>query len=149
MSNHRVSAGVKIPRGSGSPFSRVWLCNPMDCSMPGFTVHRQLPGPAQTPVHRVGDATPMQGSVHTPKPRVSTKTWPRKRSIVGKRKAPERGFRLHSHEAQEFLKPQDTPVLLNKLPFIRGILSGLVLLANKNILSRTYAIHQNTFQLRV
>ena len=87
--------------------------------------------------------------LHTPKPRVTTKTWPRERSVVGKRKAPERGFRLRSHEAQEFLQPQDTPVLLNKLPFIRGILSGLVLLANKNILSRTYAIHQNTFPLRV
>ena len=28
----------------------------MDCSMPGFPVHRQFPELAQTPVHRVGDA---------------------------------------------------------------------------------------------
>ena len=28
----------------------------MDCSMPGFPVHYQLPGPAQTHVHRVSDA---------------------------------------------------------------------------------------------
>ena len=27
----------------------------MDCSMPGFPVHHQLPEPAQTHVHRVGD----------------------------------------------------------------------------------------------
>ena len=31
------------------------LCNPMDCSMPGFPVHHQLPELAQTCVHRVGD----------------------------------------------------------------------------------------------
>ena len=28
----------------------------MDCNMPGFPVHHQLPGLAQTHVHRVGDA---------------------------------------------------------------------------------------------
>ena len=32
------------------------LCDPMDCSMPGFPVHHQLPKLAQTHVHRVGDA---------------------------------------------------------------------------------------------
>ena len=32
------------------------LCDPMDCSMPGFPVHHQLPKLAQTQVHRVGDA---------------------------------------------------------------------------------------------
>ena len=32
------------------------LCDPMDYSMPGFTVHHQLPELAQTHVHRVGDA---------------------------------------------------------------------------------------------
>ena len=29
---------------------------PMDCSMPGFPVHHQFLDPAQTHVHRVGDA---------------------------------------------------------------------------------------------
>ena len=29
------------------------LCDPMDCSMPGFPVHHQLPELAQTHVHRV------------------------------------------------------------------------------------------------
>ena len=37
-------------------FSRVPLCNPMDCSTPGFPVHHQLPELTQTHVHRVGDA---------------------------------------------------------------------------------------------
>ena len=32
------------------------LCNPMDCSTPGFPVHHQLPEFAQTHVHRVGHA---------------------------------------------------------------------------------------------
>ena len=32
------------------------LCNPMDCSMPGFPVHHQLLELAQTHVHPVGDA---------------------------------------------------------------------------------------------
>ena len=35
--------------------SHVWLCDPMDCSMPGFPVHHQLLELAQTHVHRVGD----------------------------------------------------------------------------------------------
>ena len=36
--------------------SLVWLCNPMDCSTPGFPVHHQLSELAQTHVHREGDA---------------------------------------------------------------------------------------------
>ena len=35
--------------------SCLTLCDPMDCSTPGFPVH-QLPKLAQTHVHRVGDA---------------------------------------------------------------------------------------------
>ena len=33
------------------------LCNPMDCSTPGFSVHHQLLDLAHTHVYRVGDAT--------------------------------------------------------------------------------------------
>ena len=36
--------------------SCLTLCDPMDCSMPGFPVHHQLPEFTQTHVHRVGDA---------------------------------------------------------------------------------------------
>ena len=32
------------------------LCNPMDCSTPGFPVYHQLPEPAQIHVHCIGDA---------------------------------------------------------------------------------------------
>ena len=32
------------------------LCEPMDCSTPGFPVHHQLPELSQTHMHRVGDA---------------------------------------------------------------------------------------------
>ena len=31
------------------------ICDPMDCSTPGFRVHHQLPDLAQTHVHQVGD----------------------------------------------------------------------------------------------
>ena len=43
--------------------SCLTLCNPMDCSMPGFPVHHQLPELAQTHVLQVGDA--IQPSHHT------------------------------------------------------------------------------------
>ena len=36
--------------------SCLTLCDPMDCSTPGFPVHHQIPELAQTHVHRVGDA---------------------------------------------------------------------------------------------
>ena len=36
--------------------SCAWLCNPMDCSMPGFCVLHYLPEFAQTHVYWVGDA---------------------------------------------------------------------------------------------
>ena len=36
--------------------SHSTLCNPMDCSMPGFPVYHQLPELSQTYVHRVSDA---------------------------------------------------------------------------------------------
>ena len=36
--------------------SGLTLCDPMDCSTPGFPVHHQLPEFAQTLVHWVGDA---------------------------------------------------------------------------------------------
>ena len=36
--------------------SCLTLCNPMDCSVPGFPVHHQLPELAQTHVHSICDA---------------------------------------------------------------------------------------------
>ena len=47
-------------KGESFPISSVTqscptLCNPMDCSTPGFPVQHQLPEPTQTHVHCVGD----------------------------------------------------------------------------------------------
>ena len=36
--------------------SHIWLCYPMDCSMPGFPIYHQLLELAQTHVHRVSGA---------------------------------------------------------------------------------------------
>ena len=44
------------------------LCDPMDCSMPGFPVHHQLLEPIQTHVHRVGDAIQPSHPLSSPSP---------------------------------------------------------------------------------
>ena len=48
--------------------SCLTLCNPMDCSTPGFPVHYQLPELAQTHVHRVSDAVQTSHSLSSPSP---------------------------------------------------------------------------------
>ena len=53
--SHRADS-LKMARAAQSvssvPQSCPTLCDPMDCSTPGFPVHHQLPEPAQTQVHR-------------------------------------------------------------------------------------------------
>ena len=44
------------------------LCDPMDCSTPGFPVHHQFPELAQTHVHRVGDAILPSHPLSSPSP---------------------------------------------------------------------------------
>ena len=44
------------------------LCDPMDCSMPGFPVHHQLPELAQTDVHWVGKAIQSSQPLSSPSP---------------------------------------------------------------------------------
>ena len=44
------------------------LCNPMDCSMPGFPVHLQFLELTQTHVHRVGDAIQPSHPLSSPSP---------------------------------------------------------------------------------
>ena len=44
------------------------LCDSIDCSMPGFPVHHQLPELAQTHVHRVCDAIQPSHPLSTPSP---------------------------------------------------------------------------------
>ena len=63
-----------IKRTSSVQFSSLaqsclTLCDPMDCSMPGFPVHHQLPEFTQTHVHRVGDAIqPSHHPLSSPSP---------------------------------------------------------------------------------
>ena len=57
----------------GNQFSSVTqscltLCDPMDCSTPGFPVSHQLPELAQTHVHRVGDAIQPSHPLSSPSP---------------------------------------------------------------------------------
>ena len=44
------------------------LCNPMDCSTPGFPVHHQLPELAQIHVYRVSDAIQPSHPLSSPSP---------------------------------------------------------------------------------
>ena len=48
------------------------LCDPMDCSTPGFPVHHQLPEFTQTQVHRVGDAIQPSHPLSPPSPPASS-----------------------------------------------------------------------------
>jgi len=49
-------------------FSHVRLCDPMDCSTPGFPVHHQLLETAQTHIHCVGDAIQPSHPLSSPSP---------------------------------------------------------------------------------
>ena len=48
--------------------SYLTLCNPLDCSMPGFPVHHWLTELTQTPVHWVGDAIQPPYPLSSPSP---------------------------------------------------------------------------------
>ena len=48
--------------------SHIWLCNPMDCSMPGFLVLHYLLEFAQTHVHWVGDTIQPSHPLSSPSP---------------------------------------------------------------------------------
>ena len=53
---HFLLQCMKVKRESEVAQSCLTLCNPMDCSMPGFPVHHQLLELFQTHVHQVSDA---------------------------------------------------------------------------------------------
>ena len=64
---------IKPVNSKGNQFSSdaqscPTLCNPTDCSMPGFPVHHQLLELAQTHVHRVGDAIQTSHPLLSPSP---------------------------------------------------------------------------------
>ena len=48
--------------------SRLTLCDPIDCSTPGFSVHHQLLELTQTHVHRVGGAIQPSHPLSSPSP---------------------------------------------------------------------------------
>ena len=51
-----------------SSVTQSWLCDPMDCSMPGFPVHHQLLEFTQTHVLGVGDAIQSSHPLSFPSP---------------------------------------------------------------------------------
>ena len=61
-------------------FSHVWLCDAMNCSMPGFPVLHYLPEFAQTHVHWVGDAIQPPHPLLPPFP--ASCSFPRKRCQI-------------------------------------------------------------------
>ena len=60
--NHKMGRSVHFSH------SVMSLCNPMDCSTPGFPVHHQLQELTQTHVHRVGDAIQPSHPLSSPSP---------------------------------------------------------------------------------
>ena len=72
----RISSGGKFPGQrslvgyslSSVAQSCLTLCDPKDCSMPGFPVHHQLLELTQTHVHWVGDATQPSHPLSSPLP---------------------------------------------------------------------------------
>ena len=48
-----LNSGVMIPAAAAAKLPQLCptLCDPMDCSTPGFPVHHQLPEPIQTHIH--------------------------------------------------------------------------------------------------
>ena len=76
--------------GTGSPLQNSWvslvaqfssvaqsyptLCDPIDCSMPGFPVHHQCPELTQIHVHQVGDAIHLLPQL-VKNPSATRKTW--------------------------------------------------------------------------
>ena len=53
---------------SSAAQSRLTLYDPVDCSIPGFSVHHHLPELAHTHVHRIGDAIKPSHPLSSPSP---------------------------------------------------------------------------------
>jgi len=72
---HHSPSPVSLEKGSQWPRcccsvaqSCLTLCNPMNCSRPGFPVLHHLPELAQTHVHWVGDAIQPSRPLYSPSP---------------------------------------------------------------------------------
>ena len=64
----RRQGGPSIQFSSVQSLSRVQLCESMDCSTPGVSVHHQLPELTQTHVHWVDDAIQPPHPLWSPSP---------------------------------------------------------------------------------
>ena len=64
--NWVISSSVQF--SSVQSVSHVRLCDPMNCSTPGFPVHHQPPEFTQTHVHRVSDAIQPSHPLSSPSP---------------------------------------------------------------------------------
>ena len=66
----RVSQSVQFSSAHFSSVAQLCptLCDPMDCSMPGFPVHHQLPEFTQTHVHWISDAIQPSHPLSIPSP---------------------------------------------------------------------------------
>ena len=58
---------IKVQFGSIAQ-SCPTLCDPMDCTTPGFPIHHQLLEPIQTHVHQVSDAIQPSHLLSSPSP---------------------------------------------------------------------------------
>ena len=67
-STARKNYSLKHTQFSSVTQSGPTLCDPMDCSTPGFPVHHQLQEIAQTHVHQVGDAFQPSHPLSSPSP---------------------------------------------------------------------------------
>ena len=68
MIDSKTSTKLLKIQGSSVVQSCLTLCDPMNCSTPGFPVHHQLPELAQTHVHWVGDAIQPSHPLSSPSP---------------------------------------------------------------------------------
>ena len=59
---------ICVSKFSSVAQSCLTLCDPMNHSMPGLSVHHQLPDSTQTHVHRVGDAIQPSHPLLSPSP---------------------------------------------------------------------------------
>ena len=66
-SNYCTIALISV-QFSSVPQSCLTLCDPMNCSTPGFPVHHELPESTQTHVHRVSDAIQPSHPLSSPSP---------------------------------------------------------------------------------
>ena len=68
---HGISQAGRLVQFSSVAPLHLTLCDPMDCSMPGLTLHHQLLELAQIHVCRVGDAIQPSHPLSSPSPPIS------------------------------------------------------------------------------